>query len=160
MYQEGLSLWFDTGAQPARQAARALLALNERTEARGLRLSEGQALELVAARTEALAKTGRIEFGGGAIERLILAFCDSPYLSRDHYAQSLRELIDLFYEFKNETLDRISDQELVGFMVQAFDGPCAGSVDLLAGQALPALARHLRDGKSFSSFLLRGEEWA
>lgn len=160
MHQDGLSLWFDTGDLPARQAAQALLALNEQTGARGLRLSEGQALELVAARTEALAKTGRIEFGGGAIERLILAFCESPYLSRDNYAQALHELIDLFYEFKNETLDRISDQELVAFMAQAFDGPCAGSTDLLAGQALPALARHLRAGRSFSSFSLCGEEWA
>ena len=66
---------------------------------------------------------------------------------------------DLFYEFKNETLDLLSDAELVSFIKQAFDGACAGSIDLLAWQALPALAQHLHEGRSFKSFRLDTEAW-
>lgn len=157
--ETNLSLLINRSALLERQAAHDLLALNEETAAHGLRLSEGQALSLVAARADSLKKTGRVEFGGGVIERLIRAFYDSPYLTQDSYAQTLGELIDLFYEFKNETLDLLSDAELVSFMKQAFDGPCAGSIDLLAWQALPALAQHLHEGGSLKTFRLDTEAW-
>lgn len=157
--QTNLSLLLGQNALLERQAAQTLLALNDETAAHGLRLTEDQALSLVETRAESLKKTGRVEFGGGVIERLIRAFCDSPYLCQDSYAQTLQALIDLFYEFKNETLDLLSDAELVAFMKQAFDGPCAGSIDLLAWQALPALAQHLHEGRSFKSFRLDTEAW-
>ena len=157
--ETNLSLLFSQNALLERQSTQALLALNEETSAHGLRLTEDQALSLVHTREESLKKTGRVEFGGGVIERLIRAFCDSPYLSQDNYVETLHALVDLFYEFKNETLDLLSDAELVSFMKQAFDGACAGSIDMLAWQALPALAQHLHEGRSFKSFRLDTEAW-
>lgn len=156
--EHGLSLLPD-GPLRAQQTGEALLALNGETAERGLTLRREEALMLAEAREECLQRTGRIEFGGGTLQRLIRAFCGSPYLTQESYAHALCELTQLFYEAKNETLERVSDQELVDFMQQAFDGPCAGSLELLAGQALPQLGAHLREGGSLAGLRLRMEEW-
>ena len=54
-----------------------LLALNDETVNYGLRLSQKEVKDLIAVRNEALKDSGRIEFGGGAVERIITYFCDS-----------------------------------------------------------------------------------
>lgn len=119
---------------------------NDLTQHYGLTLSYQEALALVETRTFSLQSNGRIEFGGGVIEKIIKAFCDSPYLSMHNYAQTLHELVEIFYYYKNETLDRISDDELIQFMKKAFDGKCQGSLELLAGRALDKMARNVRYG--------------
>ena len=53
--------------------------------------------------------------------------------------------MNLFYHFKNETEDRVGDTALLTYMKRAFDGQCRGSLELLAGTALPEMARKLRE---------------
>ncbi len=118
-------------------------ALNTLTAAQGLTLTEAQAAELVAARREALVQTGRVEFGSGVTEKLIRAFYISPYLTKETYAETLRALTELFYQLKNETDDRVGDDALLAEMRARFDGDCGGSLDLLAGDAMPAFVRDL-----------------
>lgn len=130
------------------QAVNAVMKCNDDTEPFGLVLTEEQAVELVETRSFALKSNGRIEFGGGVIDKMLKAFCDSPYLSMRNYTQSIHALIEIFYYYKNETLDLISDDELIGFMKSAFDGSCQGSLDLLAGRELYQMARNLRFGSS------------
>jgi len=124
-----------------KQAAGDILALNDGTGAFGLSLTPEQAGRLVATRTDALTQTGRIEFGSGVIGKLIRAFCDSPYITQRSYEETLHDLVEIFYACKNETGDRIGDDDLIALMKAAFDGPCAGSVELLAGQSAYELAR-------------------
>lgn len=112
---------------------RALLDRNTQTGAYGLRLTPQQAQALVAAQTEALDHAGRLEFGGGVLDRMACAFCTSPYFGPEDWEHALRTLTDLFYWFKNETRDRAGDKELLDWMRAAFDGPCHGSLELLAG---------------------------
>ena len=90
-----------------------LVSFNEKTESFGLSLSPKEAGELAACRNESLRKWRRVEFGQGILKSLIWTFCDSPYLNQDNYAETLRQLQDIFYEFKNETSDRMTDQELL-----------------------------------------------
>ena len=118
-----------------------LLACNEKTAQYGLTLTPLQAQALTVTRAEALSKAGRIELGDGITEKLILAFCDSPYLSGENYEEVLHELLECFYLFKNETADCIGDDALLRFLRKQFDGPCGGSVRLLTEDALPNLAR-------------------
>jgi hypothetical protein len=92
--------------------------------------------------------TGRVEFGGGIVDKVILMFCDSPYISMHNYEETLHELIEIFYYYKNEALDLIGDDELIKYMKTAFNGICQGSLDLLAGRELYNLARGLRFGYS------------
>ncbi|MDD3168753.1 MAG: DUF6323 family protein, partial [Eubacteriales bacterium] len=58
-----------------------IIRCNQTTSRYGLVLSGTEAAELALTRSEVLEKLGRIEFSGGIISRLIMEFCDSPYLS-------------------------------------------------------------------------------
>lgn len=131
-----------------KQAVNEVVKCNDYTERFGLVLTPAQAIELVETRSIALSNNGRIEFGGGVIDKIIKEFCDSPYISMHNYAQTLHELIEIFYCYKNETMDLISDDDLIKFMKSAFDGVCQGSLDLLSCRELYRLAKNLRFGLS------------
>jgi hypothetical protein len=129
-----------------KQAVEEIEKCNEFTAQFGLTLSHLDALELVETRTQALKSSGRIEFGGGVIDKIIWEFCESPYISMHNYAETIRELTEIFYSYKNETLDMISDNELIKFMRNSFDGVCQGSLELLSERELARMARNLRYG--------------
>jgi len=122
-----------------------ILSCNSMTVRYGLVLTERDAVDLLETGDRALKSNGRIEFGGGVIPKIIAEFCDSPYLTKDGWIETLRELTELFYYFKNETMDLISDDDLIAFMKEQFDGKCHGSPALLA-DALDSFARRMRDG--------------
>lgn len=111
----------------------------------GLTLTEQDITELVQLRGEALRNTGRVEFGGGILPKLIRAFCKSPYVDSFNYAQTLGELQDAFYYFKNESGDIFSDDELIEFMERVFNGRAEGSAELLCTISLEDLCRWARD---------------
>lgn len=129
-----------------KQIVNAVLACNEMTVQYGLALTEQQAMALLETRTHALKETGRIEFGAGIIDKIIVAFCDSPYLGTYNYEETLHRLLDIFYYYKNETMDAVSDDDLIAYMKQSYDGICQGSLALLAGRELDQFARRLRGG--------------
>lgn len=117
--------------QAERQALAAMARCNALSERYCLTLREADLRMLAQNQSEALRSTGRIEFGGGPYEQLVYALCDSPYLSQDVYADTLAALCSLFYEFKGESAEQWSDDELVAEMKRLYDGPCHGSVDLM-----------------------------
>lgn len=149
---------FSSGALVQRQAVGAIMACNQFSSEHGLTLTQEQAAELVETRSLSLRANGRVEFSGGVIDRLIRAFCTSPYLSMQNYAATLHELTEIFYYYKNETLDQISDDELIRFMAQSYNGPCGGSLELLAGRELEGLAHRLRFGDGEAKDQQREEE--
>lgn len=129
-----------------KQAVDKIIKCNDITKNFGLILTSQQVVELVKTRNHVLKETGRIEFSGGIIDKIIFEFCDSPYISMHNYDETLHELIEIFYYYKNEALDLISDDELIKYMKNAFDGVCQGSLELLSGRELPKMARNLRYG--------------
>ena len=129
-----------------KQAVGEVIKCNDYTMRYGLAITHEQALELVETRSRALTENGRIEFGGGVIDKIIKEFCDSPYISMHNYTPTIHELLEIFYYYKNETLDLVSDEDLIKYMKTAFDGICQGSLDLLSGQELDRFARNLRSG--------------
>ena len=106
----------------------------------GLVLSEPQMLALAQQRQEVLLETGRVEFGEGVLTKLVTAFCGSPYLCQANYEETLAELQELFYYFKNEGRDRLSDDELIAGMKRIFDGPAQGATEYLSGVPAEAFA--------------------
>ena len=135
-----------SGALLQKQAVSEIMKCNDMTVKFGLILTEAQALELVETRSYALKQNGRIEFGGGVIDKIISEFCDSPYISINNYNETLHELLEIFYYYKNETIDLMSDDDLIKYMKNAFDGICQGSIELLSGRELYKLARNMRYG--------------
>jgi len=124
----------------------AIRQCNEFTIKNGLVLSEPEITQLVESRKNALEKSGRIEFGGGVIQKIIMEFADSPYINQDDYAEILIELQEYFYYFKNEVLDLISDDELIKKMKKYYDDVCQGSLDYLKSTMLENYSRDLRYG--------------
>ncbi|MPM61170.1 hypothetical protein SDC9_108026 [bioreactor metagenome] len=123
-----------------------LRACNLLSAAYGLALTEAGMRELAAQRSQALERAGRVEFGGGILSSLIAVFCDSPYLTRENYLETLMELQESFYYFKTEAMERFSDDELLALMKGYFDGVCQGSLEYLTGTTLEELCRAARNG--------------
>lgn len=115
------------------------------SELHGLTLTEADITELVELRGQALQKTGRVEFGGGILPKLIRAFCKSPYVDRYNYAAVLGDLQDAFYYFKNECEDRFTDDELIEYMASVFNGRAEGASETLTSISLEELCRWARN---------------
>ncbi|NFE19077.1 hypothetical protein FDF42_00240 [Clostridium botulinum] len=123
-----------------------IIQCNEVTREYGLKLSEKDVKEIIDTRNIALQKSGRIEFNGQIINKIITAFCDSPYISQYNYGETINELVEIFYNYKNETLDYISDDELIEIMKEKFDNYCQGSLEILEGKVLYKIAENIRNG--------------
>ena len=133
-----------TAAQTAADA-RAVGALNLFTESRGLVLSERDAREIAETRRAALRDNGRIEIGTGPLEKLILVFSQSPYAQPRDWAELINTLVECFYFIKTETHDAVNDNELIKYMLDEFEGECAGSPELLEGK-MDELIRRINEG--------------
>jgi len=129
-----------------KQEAIELRKCNEITIKYGLSLTNEDINELVENRFKSLKDTGRIEFSEGVLKKIIEVFCDSPYIMKQNYKDTLLELQEAFYFFKNEAMDQISDDELIEFMKRHFDGKCQGSLEYLSGTNLEELCRNTRYG--------------
>ncbi len=147
MHAENALAFLTNSALCAQKRAEAIFDCNETTAQAALVLTPQAAQALVRTQAETLKATGRVEFGTETVKHLILAFYDSPYLTQSTYEETLHALIELFYTFKNETEDRLGDQDLMHLMRSAWDGVCGGSVEMLGGEVLPLLARKIRMGE-------------
>ncbi len=123
-----------------------IVSRNEATSKFGLSLTNEDAHELVLCRNESLKKYQRVEFGSGILDKLIYTFCDSQYISQNNYLETLEKLQDIFYEFKNESLDKITDDELLTFMKEQFDSVCFGDLDYLESTCLARFSKAIRAG--------------
>ena len=133
---------------PKQTQVKEVLARNQDTERFGLVLSEREAELLIAERGEVLKKERRVEFGQGVLPKIIDAFCDSAYITQDGYCYTLVRLQEIFFLYKNEMMDEITDDELLEFMREQFDGVCYGDLDYLEGTCLDIFAQAIRAGYS------------
>ncbi|MBP1756681.1 MAG: hypothetical protein H6Q59_3079 [Firmicutes bacterium] len=126
------------------QTAAAIRECNDYTTRYRLQLSEQEILQLVENRKEVLELTGRVEFGGGVIQKIIMEFADSVYINQQDYVDTLIELQECFYHFKNESLEELTDDELIKLMKMYFDDVCQGSVEFLQTSMLENYCRDVR----------------
>lgn len=129
-----------------RAAAQELESCNKVIAQHGLSLSHADVQALVLGRIDALDMSDRVEFGGGVSKDLVLAFAGSPYVSQATFAETVLELQALFYEFKNESLEQIPDDDLIAKMRSLFDDPAQGDLEYLAEALFAGLASHVRRG--------------
>ncbi|MDD2620827.1 MAG: DUF6323 family protein, partial [Syntrophomonadaceae bacterium] len=121
-----------------------VLELNKVSQKFGLTLSAVQAEELMEARNKAITSHGRVELNIEVLKKIVVVFCRSEYIDSADYAETLNELIDIFYYMKNETEDLIGDDDLIALMKEFFDTSCRGSVDLLKNRELAMYAQNFR----------------
>jgi len=127
-------------------AAEELKACNAITGQYGLLLTDRQISNIADKQYEALAAAGRVELGRGILRMLVVEFCDSPFIDQENYEETILELLDSFYYFKNESEDRIPDDDLIKLMRRHFDTVCQGSLEYMNGTTLEDLCRNARCG--------------
>lgn len=127
-----------------KQEVERVVACNKDTEQYGLILSQEEAKSLLISRKNALNENYRVEFGESILPKIIYAFCDSQYINQDNYSDILMELQDIFYTYKNETQDELSDDELLKFMKRQYEEICFGDLEYLRNTCLERYARAIR----------------
>lgn len=123
-----------------------VLACNQRTERFGLSLTKQDVLELMEQEKQVLKENQRIELGEGILPKIIEYFCDSEYITQDSYKETLEELQQVFFLFKNESEDLLNDDELLEFMKKQFEDVCRGDMEYLSGTCLERFTRAIRGG--------------
>ncbi len=122
------------------------LETNEKSERFGLTLTRQDAELLLQERGNALREQKRVEFGGGILPQLIDTFCDSDFICQSNYVETLVRLQEIFYLYKNEVQDNLTDDELLHLMKEQFEFLCFGDLDYLEGTCLCNFAQAVRAG--------------
>ena len=144
-------------AVPAQTLRAELADCNRLTEAQDLCLTQDDMRALMHRREQALRDTGRVEFSGGIFRKLACAFCDSPYITPANYADTLSELLALFYAFKSDIEDEMTDDELIEAMRNIYDNRAQGDLTYLADITLSDLCRPRQDEIVYAE--REDEEW-
>ena len=103
--------WLELAADQAQVGK--VMETNQYTQRYGLILKPEDAQIIVAERRNTLREQKRVEFGQGILPQLIYEFCDSGYISQSNYVETMVRLQEIFYLYKNETMDELTDNELV-----------------------------------------------
>ena len=123
-----------------------VMETNRTSNKYGLSLSEQDAELILAERGNVLKVQKRVEFGGGITSRIIYEFCDSDYIDQNSYVETIIRLQEIFYLYKNEMEDEITDDELLHLMKEQFENICFGDLEYLEGTALDHFAQAVRAG--------------
>lgn len=123
-----------------------VIKTNESTERFGLCLTEQDAKLILEERKNSLAEQKRIEFGEGIATKIIYEFCDSDYIHQSNYVDTIIRLQEIFYLYKNEMQDEITDDELLHLMKEQFENLCFGDFDYLEDTCLADFAEAIRAG--------------
>ncbi|MEY8426664.1 DUF6323 family protein [Lachnospiraceae bacterium 46-15] len=123
-----------------------ILETNRETGRFGLSLSEQDAALLLEERNHALREERRVEFGSGIMPKIIYEFCDSDFIDQNNYVDTLLRLQEIFYLYKNEMQDELSDDELLHFMREQFETVCFGDLQYLEGTCLQIFSQAVRAG--------------
>lgn len=111
-----------------------------------LSLSKTDVEILVKSQNEILKYNGMIQIGESILPKLIFEFCDSQYISQIEYLDVLNELQEIFYYFKNESLDELTDDELIQSMKKYYENECQGSLEYLKSTFLEKMCEDTRFG--------------
>ena len=123
-----------------------MIEANQTTKQYGLMLSEQDAKLILKSQRYALKQEERIEFGEGVIPKIIYEFCDSDFIDHNNYVDTIIRLQEIFYLYKNEMLDEITDEELIHFMREQFEEAWFGDLSYLEGTCLRIFSEAIRAG--------------
>lgn len=120
-----------------------ILKLNLVTEKYGLILTKDDVQKIIKNKKEILNDMKRIEIRDVIIQKIILNFYDSSYIDKYNYADTVSEIIRVFYIYREEFENILTDDEIIKHMKDGFEGICAGSVLLLETNYLSKLKENI-----------------
>ena len=123
-----------------------MMETNQAAKNYGLVLTEEEASLIFDERCSTLKEQKRVEFGEGITSKIIYEFCDSSFIDQNNYVNTIIRLQEIFYLYKNEMQDEITDEELLHFMREQFEDICYGDLDYLEGTCLAVFSQAIRAG--------------
>ncbi len=121
-----------------------ILALRDRAISYGLVISPKDASAIAAVGVEQLHEQERVEFAQSAVVKIIEKFMESSYISQQDFVETISELIGIFYEVKEESLDILTDDDVISAMFDCFENISNGDIELLRTRDLERLIRRAR----------------
>ena len=107
-----------------------ILDLNEKSQIYGLTLNKEDVKEIINSRDNTLKNYGRIELDISITKMIIENLYKSQYTDKDDYVYAINDLHEVFYYLKNETLDQISDIEIIEIIDEVYNN-CSGRIDIV-----------------------------
>ena len=107
-----------------------ILNLNEKSQMYGLSLNKEDVKEIINSRDNTLKSYGRIELDISITKMIIENLYKSQYTDKDDYVYAINDLHEVFYYLKNETLDQISDIEIIDIIDEVYNN-CSGRIDIV-----------------------------
>ena len=107
-----------------------ILNLNEKSQMYGLTLNKEDVKEIINWRDNTLKSYGRIELNISITKMIIENLYKSQYTDKDDYVYAINDLHEVFYYLKNETLDQISDIEIIDIIDEVYNN-CSGRIDIV-----------------------------
>ena len=123
-----------------------VIETNQKTAPYGLVLSQQDAELIIQEHHHALREQRRVEFGDGITPKIIYEFCDSDFIDQNNYVETIIRLQEIFYLFKKEMEDEITDDELLHLMKEQYELICFGDLDYLEGTCLNIFSQAIRAG--------------
>ena len=121
-----------------------LIDLNSKANKYDLMITESIAREIAVYRSTALIENERFEINSNAVSRLTSAFLESRYIEQKDFADTIGEIINIFYHIKNETDNEISDDDLISEMLKVFTETCFGSIEIMQSKGLEKILRQYK----------------
>ena len=122
-----------------------IIKCNEITSNYGIILSEDDAKQLTTIQQNTLQEVGLIEFDSHIIEYIIITFCDSSFINKYDYLDTISRLVEIFYYYRQEVNELISDEDIIKYLYLAYEGITQGSLDYLGDQQLSKLIDDLNN---------------
>ena len=107
-----------------------ILDLNKKSQVYGLTLNKEDVKEIINSRDNTLKNYGRIELDIGITKMIIENLYKSQYTDKDDYVYAINDLHEVFYYLKNETLDQISDIDIIDIIDEVYNN-CSGRIDIV-----------------------------
>jgi len=134
-----------------------ILQTNQESQRFGLIITAEEAKEMVEVRNNVLKSYGRVDLGIEVIEKFIQCFCSSPFINDENYISTINDLQDIFYYMKNETEDKIGDDELIIIIKDFYNNSCGGSIERTK-QMIEIFSWNIRRKNQMADSLLEGDE--
>lgn len=135
---------FNDGALYRQKLSSEIIKTNDVSVNYGLTLKESEVALLIQASQDSIIDNDRIEFGESATIKILNKFMQSSYISQSCYAETIASLIDIFYEVKEESLDILTDDEVIDIMFYFFENESGGNIEVLQNRDMDTLCRKVR----------------
>ena len=103
------------------KSSKKLIKLNDESINYGLVLSENDVNNIMKHTNETLTKIGCIETSTSSLEKIIEIVYSSPYTDKENYVENINDMQEIFYYFKSEVLDLISDDEVIEILEKTYE---------------------------------------